>query len=617
MPHRRTAPLTALTALLALSLGACKVSGELKLGGTADADATTTPPAATTPTPAGPPGGAVHIVRRGDRLIYENGEIEFATNSDILRGASTEQVLDEFAAVLKRYPALKVRVEGHTDSRGSTSANQKLSQKRADSIQRALVQRGVAKERLSPVGHGENKPTRPEPLICHNRSEDTVPVDRLSECHATWRHNRRAVFVVTEGADTLPTEGSSVSHPAAAPGEAPAPVVATSAHKRRPDWALRMFGGYSTLPLDRYHGGHLGVGLHASIRFGQRQRGYLGGGPRLHYRGLRFHDSDGTGSSETTLAIHQFGPEGNFLIGGGKNVLLIDLGLPDISGIEVIRHANQTLPKCECMVVTVFGDERHVLESIEAGATGYLAEEMVTGIVGEILLGLRRDPVYGVTLTLGMGGVTAEVLADTVTLANFRLTSSTALSAGRLRTSSTVSGTVGSTALAGGTVVYWPAALVRHHHRADHAALVDQLHGLEAVARFSHHVQLGPDLGQARAQLVAHQPLVVGQHGARAGRAAGGGWRCGLCAVRPCHGWLREGHPGGCSAGIDFAGLVLGPAALAGAGLHPRLAADRLGAAYLFWQCQQLQRRHDRSPGPDADGYGTVAGIQEPVAEIP
>ena len=50
------------------------------------------------------------------------------------------------------------------------------------------------------------------------------------------------------------------------------------------------------------------------------------------------------------------------------------------------------------------------------GATGYLVEEMVTGAVAEILLGLRRDPVYGVTLTVGMGGVTAEVLADTVTL---------------------------------------------------------------------------------------------------------------------------------------------------------------------------------------------------------
>ncbi|NEX47003.1 acetate--CoA ligase family protein [Pseudotabrizicola algicola] len=50
------------------------------------------------------------------------------------------------------------------------------------------------------------------------------------------------------------------------------------------------------------------------------------------------------------------------------------------------------------------------------GATGYLVEEMATGAVAEVLVGLRRDPVYGVSLTLGMGGVTAELLADTVTL---------------------------------------------------------------------------------------------------------------------------------------------------------------------------------------------------------
>ncbi|MFN4130113.1 MAG: acetate--CoA ligase family protein, partial [Paracoccaceae bacterium] len=50
------------------------------------------------------------------------------------------------------------------------------------------------------------------------------------------------------------------------------------------------------------------------------------------------------------------------------------------------------------------------------GATGYLVEEMATGAVAEVLVGLRRDPVYGVALTLGMGGVTAELLADTVTL---------------------------------------------------------------------------------------------------------------------------------------------------------------------------------------------------------
>ncbi len=49
-------------------------------------------------------------------------------------------------------------------------------------------------------------------------------------------------------------------------------------------------------------------------------------------------------------------------------------------------------------------------------ATGYLAEEMVTDCLAEMLLGLSRDPVYGVTLTIGLGGVTAELLADTVTM---------------------------------------------------------------------------------------------------------------------------------------------------------------------------------------------------------
>lgn len=57
------------------------------------------------------------------------------------------------------------------------------------------------------------------------------------------------------------------------------------------------------------------------------------------------------------------------------DVLLVDLGLPDVDGLEVIRHAASTLPDCDVMVVTVFGDERHVLESIETGATGYLLKD--------------------------------------------------------------------------------------------------------------------------------------------------------------------------------------------------------------------------------------------------
>ncbi len=50
------------------------------------------------------------------------------------------------------------------------------------------------------------------------------------------------------------------------------------------------------------------------------------------------------------------------------------------------------------------------------GAKGYLAEEMVTDSVAELLLGLRRAPPYGLTLVLGSGGTEAELLADTITL---------------------------------------------------------------------------------------------------------------------------------------------------------------------------------------------------------
>lgn len=57
------------------------------------------------------------------------------------------------------------------------------------------------------------------------------------------------------------------------------------------------------------------------------------------------------------------------------DVLLVDLGLPDGSGIDVIRAANVQWPTCAVMVCTTFGDEAHVLRSIEAGASGYLLKD--------------------------------------------------------------------------------------------------------------------------------------------------------------------------------------------------------------------------------------------------
>jgi DNA-binding NarL/FixJ family response regulator len=57
------------------------------------------------------------------------------------------------------------------------------------------------------------------------------------------------------------------------------------------------------------------------------------------------------------------------------DVLLTDLGLPDASGIEVIRACATRWPDSDIMVITMFGDERNVLSSIEAGATGYILKD--------------------------------------------------------------------------------------------------------------------------------------------------------------------------------------------------------------------------------------------------
>ena len=61
------------------------------------------------------------------------------------------------------------------------------------------------------------------------------------------------------------------------------------------------------------------------------------------------------------------------------DVLMVDLGLPDISGIDVIHHAARYHPGTDVLVVTMFGDDQHVLASIEAGATGYLLKDALVG----------------------------------------------------------------------------------------------------------------------------------------------------------------------------------------------------------------------------------------------
>lgn len=57
------------------------------------------------------------------------------------------------------------------------------------------------------------------------------------------------------------------------------------------------------------------------------------------------------------------------------DVLLVDLGLPDQSGFEVIRRCCRWQPACAVMVITMFGDEANMLKAFEAGARGYLLKD--------------------------------------------------------------------------------------------------------------------------------------------------------------------------------------------------------------------------------------------------
>lgn len=95
------------------------------------------------------------------------------------------------------------------------------------------------------------------------------------------------------------------------------------------------------------------------------------------------------------------------------DVVLVDLGLPDGSGIDIIRHVSAQRGESLVMVVTVFGDEKNVVASIEAGAVGYVLKDTLDknflsairdmaaggapispGIARHLLARVRRDATF-------------------------------------------------------------------------------------------------------------------------------------------------------------------------------------------------------------------------------
>jgi uncharacterized repeat protein (TIGR01451 family) len=89
-------------------------------------------------------------------------------------------ILDSVASVLKKEPGIrKVRVEGHTDTRGNAAANQKLSEARAKAVMDGLIQRGIEPERLTYQGFGESK-----------------PLVKVEKTDADYQKNRRVEFSI-------------------------------------------------------------------------------------------------------------------------------------------------------------------------------------------------------------------------------------------------------------------------------------------------------------------------------------------------------------------------------------------------------------------------------------
>ena len=90
-------------------------------------------------------------------------------------------LLDEVVQVLKDNPTIRIRVEGHTDSRGSDSYNKKLSDRRAASVRQYFEGKGIASDRMISVGYGEERPIEDE------STEAGRAANRRVEIHITSR----------------------------------------------------------------------------------------------------------------------------------------------------------------------------------------------------------------------------------------------------------------------------------------------------------------------------------------------------------------------------------------------------------------------------------------------
>jgi outer membrane protein OmpA-like peptidoglycan-associated protein len=98
----------------------------------------------------------VERVGEGIKITFNSG-ILFDVNSDNLRSEAKTN-LDDLAKTLNKYDDTEVLIEGHTDNTGSDEYNQKLSERRAESVASYIEKLGVKATRVDEEGYGENQP---------------------------------------------------------------------------------------------------------------------------------------------------------------------------------------------------------------------------------------------------------------------------------------------------------------------------------------------------------------------------------------------------------------------------------------------------------------------------
>lgn len=90
-------------------------------------------------------------------MVVTLGDVLFETGKSQLKGSAFAS-LGKLSGFLQKYPDRSLTIEGHTDSVGSEDSNMALSQRRADAVRNYLLQQGIAANRLTAYGKGENYP---------------------------------------------------------------------------------------------------------------------------------------------------------------------------------------------------------------------------------------------------------------------------------------------------------------------------------------------------------------------------------------------------------------------------------------------------------------------------